>query len=106
MFKSTSQSFLSLFLILALSSNWLVLPVNSITLSPSNPPLNQDGNTTTPIKHLVVIYPENTAFDHYFGTYPNATNPPGQPHFSALPNTPSINGLTKGLLNNNTNLVK
>ena len=98
MFKSISQSFLSLFLILALSSNWLVLPVNSVSFLPSNPSLTQDSNTTiTPIKHLVVIYPENTAFDHYFGTYPNATNPPGQPHFSALPNTPSINGLTKAL---------
>jgi phospholipase C len=106
MFKSISQSFLSLFLILALSSNWLVLPVNSVSFLPSNPSLTQDSNTAiTPIKHLVVIYPENTAFDHYFGTYPNATNPPGQPHFSALPNTPSINGLTKALINNNTNLV-
>ncbi|HXR70513.1 alkaline phosphatase family protein, partial [Actinocrinis sp.] len=26
------------------------------------------GNTTTPIKHLVVIYQENVSFDHYFGT--------------------------------------
>lgn len=60
---------------------------------------------TTPIKHLVVIYPENIAFDHYFATYPNAENLPGEPHFSALLNTPSINGLTIGLLNNNTNLI-
>ena len=28
--------------------------------------------TTTPIKHLVVIFGENISFDHYFGTYPNA----------------------------------
>jgi phospholipase C len=105
MFKSISQSFLSLLLILVLISSCLVLPVNSGALSSSNPPLTQDSYTTTPIKHLVVIYPENTAFDHYFGTYPNATNPHGQPHFSALPNTPSINGLTKALLNNNTNFV-
>ena len=28
--------------------------------------------TTTPIKHLVVIFQENVSFDHYFGTYPNA----------------------------------
>jgi phospholipase C len=61
--------------------------------------------TTTPIKHLVVIYPENIAFDHYFATYPNAENLPGEPHFSALLNTPSINGLTIGILNNNTNLI-
>jgi hypothetical protein len=56
MFKSTSQRFLSLFLILALSSNWVVLPVNSITFPPSNHPLNQDNNTTTPIKYLMVVF--------------------------------------------------
>ena len=28
------------------------------------------GSTTTPIKHLVVIFQENVSFDHYFGTYP------------------------------------
>jgi len=44
--------------------------------------------TTTPIKHLVVIFQENVSFDHYFGTYPHAANPPGQPKFSPSPNTP------------------
>src|SRR6266516_416461 len=62
--------------------------------------------TTTPIKHLVVIFQENVAFDHYFATYPKAANPSGEPHFSSSPNTPSINGLTtSGLLTNNTNLA-
>jgi phospholipase C len=28
------------------------------------------GATSTPIKHLVVIFQENVSFDHYFGTYP------------------------------------
>ena len=32
--------------------------------------------TATPVKHLVVIFDENISFDHYFGTYPNALNPP------------------------------
>ncbi len=59
--------------------------------------------TNTPIKHLIVIFPENTAFDHYFGTYPKAKNPPGEPKFTALPNTPSINNLTEVLLKNNSN---
>ena len=31
--------------------------------------------TTTPIKHVVVIFQENVSFDHYFGTYPNADQP-------------------------------
>ena len=37
--------------------------------------------TATPIKHLVIIFQENETFDHYFGTYPNAANPPGEPEF-------------------------
>jgi phospholipase C len=60
-------------------------------------------STTTPIKHLVVIFNENESFDHYFGTYPSATNPGGEPSFSALPGTPAVNGLTPQLLNNNPN---
>ncbi len=58
--------------------------------------------TATPIKHVVVIYGENVSFDHYFGTYPDATNADGQP-FHAAPGTPSVNGLTPALLTNNPN---
>jgi len=58
----------------------------------------------TPIQHLVVIFNENISFDHYFGTYPNATNPKGEPKFIGGANTPPINGLTAGLLTNNPNL--
>ncbi|HTX75208.1 MAG TPA: alkaline phosphatase family protein [Terracidiphilus sp.] len=61
--------------------------------------------TATPIKHLVVIYQENVSFDHYFATYPYATNPAGEPPFHALPGTPSVNGLTHGLLTNNPNYL-
>jgi phospholipase C len=53
--------------------------------------------TFTPIKHLVVIFQENVSFDHYFGTYPYATNPAGEPRFEPSPHTPAVNGLT-GLL--------
>jgi phospholipase C len=59
---------------------------------------------TTPIQHVVVIFGENISFDHYFGTYPTATNPPGQPRFSAAKNTPTVNGFNPGLLSNNPNL--
>ena len=62
------------------------------------------ANTATPIRHLVVIFQENISFDHYFGTYPNALNPPGQPEFHAHPNTPSVNGLSGGLMVSNPNL--
>src|SRR4030088_1874687 len=46
------------------------------------------GHGCSPIKHLVVIFQENASFDHFFGTYPNAANPPGEPRFVAKPGTP------------------
>src|SRR5580698_3116677 len=58
--------------------------------------------TKTPIKHLIVVFNENRSFDHYFGTYPNALNPEGEPAFYAYPNTPSVNGLGAGFLTNNS----
>ncbi len=60
--------------------------------------------TSTPIQHLVVIFQENISFDHYFGTYPVATNPQGEPPFTAATGTPSVNGLGNLLLNANPNL--
>jgi len=65
---------------------------------------NEGNGTATPIKHLVVIFDENISFDHYFGTYPVAANPPGEPSFTAKPGTPTVNGLTPSLLTNNPNL--
>jgi phospholipase C len=62
------------------------------------------GVPATPIQHLVVIFNENISFDHYFGTYPVATNPAGEPKFIARPGTPSVNGLSTALLTNNPNL--
>ena len=61
--------------------------------APSAPQHEIYGNTATPIQHLVVIFDENVSFDHYFGTYPYAANPPGEPAFHAKPGTPSVNGL-------------
>jgi len=62
--------------------------------------------TTSPIKHVVVIFQENVSFDHYFGTYPNALNPPDEPPFHATPGTPSVNGLNETLLTKNPNLLQ
>jgi phospholipase C len=59
--------------------------------------------TSTPIKHLVVIFQENVSFDHYFGTYPNAANLAGEPSFTPSPETPGVNGLNEALLNENPN---
>jgi phospholipase C len=61
--------------------------------------------TTTPIKHLVIIFQENETFDHYFGTYPDAANPSGEPEFVPAVGTPSVNGLTQALMNFNPNGV-
>ncbi|MDA8277648.1 MAG: alkaline phosphatase family protein [Actinomycetota bacterium] len=57
------------------------------------------ANTATPIKHLVVIFGENVSFDHYFGTYPYATNPAGETKFVASKSTPSVNGLYNDVVN-------
>ncbi len=59
---------------------------------------------TTKIKHVVVLFGENISYDHYFGTYPVATNKNGV-KFHAKRNTPRNNNLrTAGLLHGNPNL--
>ena len=93
------KSLLLFFLFFCISSSILI---NSFTSGYSL----SSSQTKTPIKHLVVIFQENVAFDHYFATYPHSVNPAGEPVFSSSPNTPSINGLSsQGLLSNNTNLA-
>jgi phospholipase C len=61
--------------------------------------------TTTPIKHLVVIFQENVSFDHYFATYPVAQpNNDSSVYFgNAKGNTPTVNGLIEGMITNNHN---
>ncbi len=62
------------------------------------------SETKTPIKHVVVLFQENISFDHYFATYPYATNPHGEPEFHAIPHTPRANNLRSGgLLDQNPN---
>ena len=68
------------------------------------PPPPKSVKTATPIRHLVIIFQENVSFDHYFGTYPVAKNPSGEPAFHAKADTPTINGLNNALINNNPNL--
>jgi phospholipase C len=86
----------------------VAVPAAAGPVGANKPPA--DNSTTTPIKHLVVIFQENVSFDHYFGTYPNAANTSGQ-SFDAAKKTPQPNGLanTPGaggsgtLLTNNPN---
>ena len=69
----------------------------------AEPQSPSEVETATPIKHLVVIFQENTSFDSMFGTYPHASNPPGAPFFKAKRNTPAVNGLESTLLKFNPN---
>ena len=87
------------------------VPVATTTPTPgasSSPTAQSEQNllpTATPIKHLVVIFGENQSFDHYFGTYPQASNPAGEPAFTAAVETPFVNDYLGNttLLTNNPN---
>src|ERR1700728_3535673 len=57
------------------------------------------------IRHVVVLFQENVSFDHYFGTYPHALNPAGEPVFTALPGTPEVDGYDERLLTQNPNFL-
>jgi phospholipase C len=74
----------------------------------AQPQAADDFSTTTPIKHVVVIFQENVSFDHYFATYPYAANDTnGEPQFNAKDDTPSVNNLLSGgLLTSNPNTVQ
>ncbi|HWZ44654.1 MAG TPA: alkaline phosphatase family protein [Candidatus Saccharimonadales bacterium] len=70
------------------------------------PVFAQEARTTsTPIKHVVVIFQENVSFDHYFATYPKALNRAGEPRFVARRGTPTVNGLSGALLTTNPNKI-
>jgi phospholipase C len=57
------------------------------------------------IRHVVILFQENISFDHYFGTYPVAQNPSGEPYFKALPGTPKVDGYDHRLLTSNPNYL-
>lgn len=89
----------------ALAANLAIAMPSSLLAAPQG---NTKGGvkTTTPIKHLVVIFQENVSFDHYFATYPVAQNPPEETKFKAASGTPTVNGLTDALLQHNHNQDK
>ena len=45
------------------------LPVWAATETTDNAAADQSRNTTSPIKHVIVIIGENRSFDHVFATY-------------------------------------
>jgi phospholipase C len=90
------RPFVSVLLVELLASGLIMTPA---------PAAAQTLGATTPIQHIVVIFDENISFDHYFGTYPNALNPSGEPAFTPLANTPTVNGLTNVLMTRNPNFL-
>lgn len=91
---------------MSISGTWLLVSsiiLLSINAATTEAAVASISKTNTFIKHLVVIFQENVSFDHYFATYPNATNPSGEPKFTSSPATPSVNGLSSHLLVNNPN---
>jgi phospholipase C len=83
-----------------------ILLASLVLSAQTAPKVSVTGKTTaTPVKHLVVIFDENVSFDHYFGTYPDALNPPHETVFKALPGTPQVNGLSPTLLQRNPNFL-
>lgn len=94
---------ISIALILSLILSGTVASVKAASSAASSAATSATSPTSTAIKNLVIIFQENVSFDHYFVTYPNATNPPREPKFTTDSHTPSVNELTPALLNNNPN---
>jgi phospholipase C len=92
-FASRRTVIAAAFATIAATSGWLTLAHGA---SPAPP-------AATQIQHVVVIFDENISFDHYFGTYPIATNPAGEPAFTPALGTPAVDGLTPALLLANPN---
>src|SRR5216683_3101837 len=70
----------------------------SLRVGPTDAARDGAGAKTT-IRYIVVVFQENVSFDHYFATYPQAANPPGEPAFRAAPRTPAVDNLQRaGLL--------
>jgi phospholipase C len=102
--KPKLSGYLKVLSVAALSSLFVLNPIANANEKHVSTEKHASQQTKTPIKHVVVIFGENVSFDHYFGTYPHAANPAGEPKFVPKPNTPSVNGLTENLLKHNPNL--
>jgi len=98
------RQFLATALMAAITFGPLMTPELANAANPPAKVRPPYGQPATPIQHLVIIFGENISFDHYFGTYPYATNPPGEPAFVPAAGTPGVNGLNNPLLNFNPNL--
>ena len=83
-----------------------IVLICALLIQQNNTLSNGFASNTTPIKHLIIIFQENISFDHYFATYPNALNQNNsEPVFQPKQDTPTVNGLSSGLLTFNPNMV-
>jgi phospholipase C len=94
--------FLALLILLILFSGFLTTMITLTGTAAGNSSI-PTTTTSTPVKHLVIIFQENVSFDHYFATYPHATNGANGSKFVGDPHTPSINGLSAALVVDNPN---
>ena len=85
----------------AIGASAIGLSVSSASSPSPNP---STVATTTPIKHVVVLFDENISFDHYFGTYPYARTRRASRSSTRCPARPTVNGLNNALLTANPNL--
>ena len=81
------------------------LAIHPACLAQNHQQSRQLAQARKAIRHVVVLFQENVSFDHYFGTYPHALNPNGEPAFHALSGTPKVEGYTEDLLKRNPNFL-
>src|SRR4051812_45820941 len=67
--------------VLVLSATFMTMPAFAADVDLKAVP----AKPLSPIKHVVVIIPENRTFDNYFGTYPNAANLPFEESWVGVP---------------------
>ncbi len=68
------------------ASNLLLALISAITMANCAAFAPGPDETTTPIKHVVMLLQENHSFDNYFGTYPGAD---GLPEDVCMPKSPT-----------------
>ncbi|MGB7191334.1 MAG: alkaline phosphatase family protein, partial [Acidobacteriaceae bacterium] len=81
------------------------LAIHAACLAQDHQQSSQLAQARKAIRHVVILFQENESFDHYFGTYPHALNPKGEPAFHPLPGTPKAEGYTEDLLKRNPNFL-
>ena len=60
---NTTRKLANYLAMLSVTTNFVAPSAFAASLQPG------DNNTTTPIKHVIVIYGENRSFDHLYATY-------------------------------------